>query len=107
MRDVLCTVIGTMGVDPEVRKYVGALCVFVKVTKSGLVQVARVIDRSHTVSVPPSNIKFHKKEDRELHIPNRRQTLEVCQEDQEHSGKTYVERDRRQNRTSQLVDRHT
>jgi len=93
--------------DAEARKYIGALCVFIKVTKSGLVQVARVIDRSHTVSVPQSNIEFHEREDRELHIPNRRQTLEVCQEDQEHSGKTYVERGRRQNRTSQLVDRHT
>jgi len=54
-----CTVTGAgdLGLHAEARPYLNALCVVVKVTKAGMVQVAKVYDRKHTISVPPRNIE--------------------------------------------------
>lgn len=54
-----CTVTndGDLFMEYDARQFIGAECVFLKITKAGLAQVALCEDESKTYSVPLRNIK--------------------------------------------------
>jgi hypothetical protein len=54
-----CTLssLGDLYVEDEARPFIGAECIFVKVTKAGLAQVALAADPRKTYSAPPRNLE--------------------------------------------------